>query len=345
MRIKKVCSDLIFFFVFLTCYTSAAFADLKWSCKGTEYNLTKIGIYKGLGLGLAPGVNNGASSLFGGVLSPEPPPANKLLFLNYQQFIHFDRLMDHKGSSVDHRLNAATYAMFNRILYTSPISFANGNARIIPEIAIPWATSRVKVDGEVYKRSGMGDIKVGASVYWKNMFSVKGNGFDGFIGLDLSLPTANYKKDHLNLGSNIYELLFFFETFALLDIGVGEGLLWKNHLQFNYYTENDDFVNPVTHDRDSTYLFGHYFQYNCMLAYKFSRETGLGIAGFYNQQLFNDKMDSHEIRNSKEMSLGIGPLVTYAAHHIECSLRTIFIVDAENYPEGSVTTLIFNFIF
>ena len=46
---------------------------------GTRYNLTQMGIFKGLQLPLAPDVLNGISSTFGGTIFPDPLPSNKLL--------------------------------------------------------------------------------------------------------------------------------------------------------------------------------------------------------------------------------------------------------------------------
>ena len=42
--------------------------------------------------------------------------------------------------------------------------------------------------------------------------------------------------------------------------------------------------------------------------------------------------------------VGVGPIVTYAGHHFQCSLRTLAVLAAENHPEGIVSAFIFNIL-
>lgn len=336
------------FFILILSFLPAppeASADLTWKYGGTRHNLTQIGIFKGLQLPLAPDVLRGISSTFGGTIFPDPPPPNKLLLINYHQFSHYDHLKDGSGSEVPHNFSASIFSAIFRFMYTSSITFADGRARLMPEIVIPWATARVKVDGEVSRRKDIGDIKLGLGTFWKNIFSIGGLDFDSFMGLEVTLPTAKHRKEGVSIGANIYDTLFFFETLTKLNVGAGDGLFWKNHFQFNYYGKNRDFINPVTLDRGSEYQCGPNFQYNLALAYKFNKKIGGGISGFYNQQISADEMDGKKIRNSKERAVGVGPIVTIARHPLEGSLKTLFVLDAENNPEGTVTTLILNFLF
>jgi hypothetical protein len=69
------------------------------------------------------------------------------------------------------------------------------------------------------------------------------------------------------------------------------------------------------------------------------------ISGFYNRQISADEMDDKRIKGSKEKAVAVGPIVTVACHPLEGSLKTLFVLDAENNPEGTVTTLILNFLF
>lgn len=329
------------FFIFIPRFT---IADLIWKQNGATYNLTHMGILKGIQLPLSPDINNGASSTFGGAANNGVIPENRLLFINYQQYAVYDKLNDDKGTHVKPRFSASVYGNIFRILYASPFTFADNRARILPEISIPFVTSRVDVHGDVFEKTGIGDIKAGISVFWNKMFSFKQVHFDGLIGADFSFPTGKYKKGHLNIGHNIYDALLFFETISVIDFPGKNALFFKNHFQYNYYDKNNDFINPVTHNKNSEYKFGHNFQYNYMIVYKFNDALGTGLAGFYNQQLSDDKMDGNKIKNSKEKSIGIGPIITYAKH-IRCSLRTLFVLDSENSPEGNVSTLILNFMF
>jgi hypothetical protein len=335
---------LCFFCFFFILTPKFSIADLIWKQSGVTHNLTEMGILKGIALPLAPDINNGASSTFGGTVSNSPIPENKLLLINYQQYVFYDKLNDDKGSRVHSDFSASVYGTILRMLYASPFTFANNQARILPEISIPVVTSRVDVHGKLFEKTGIGDIKAGVGVFWDNMFSFKQVNFDGLMGADVSFPTGKYKKGHLSIGHNIYDVLLFFETMSEIGLPGNHALFFKNHLQYNYYDKNNDFINPVTLDNNSDYRFGHNIQYNYMLVYKFNEVFGTGVAGFYNQQLAEDEMDGNRIKNSKEKSIGIGPIFTYAAHHIRCSLRTLFVVDSKNSPEGNVTTLIFNFM-
>jgi hypothetical protein len=268
-----------------------------------------------------------------------------LLLINYSQFSHYDHLKDDNGSEVPHNFSASTFSTLFRFMYTSPITFAGGKARLMPEVIIPWATAHVKVDGEVSRRKDIGDIKLGLDTFWKNIFSIGDLDFDSFMVFDVTLPTAKHRKEGLSIGANIYDTLFSFETLAKLNVGTGDGLFWKNHFQFNYYGKNRDFINPVTRDRDSEYQCGPNFQYNLALVYKFNKKIGTGISGFYNRQISADEMDDKRIKGSKEKAVAVGPIVTVACHPLEGSLKTLFVLDAENNPEGTVTTLILNFLF
>ncbi len=343
-KFRSIWLPFIVLFILSFLGTKNGFSDISWRYKGKKYNLNELGVYKGFGLPLSFDIAFGASSVFGGTISKKPIPKNILIFINYNQLLHYTSLKDDKGDNVPHLFHTNIFASLFRFVYSSPFSFANGKARIMPELSIPFLSIRAKVDDRVESKTGIGDIKIGLSIFWKKFFSISGISFDVFSGIDVTLPTAKYKKRELSLGNNIYDFILFYETFTKLKIGIGDGLFWKNHFQFLFYTKNRDFINPLTKS-ESSYLFGPNFQYNYMLIYKFNKRFGLGISGYYNKQLLDDKMGKDRIKGSKERSIGIGPILTFSGTHIKCSLRNIFDFGSINRPKGTSTVLILNFSF
>ena len=95
----------------------------------------------------------------------------------------------------------------------------------------------------------------------------------------------------------------------------------------------------------SDYHLAPSFQMNLKLAYTLDRHFKLGMGGFFDYQLWKDKMEGHRLKNSREIALGGGPILIGSFGRFFFDFGFFFDGKVENRPKGKKVTLILYYTF
>ena len=214
------------------------------------------------------------------------------------------------GGSLAAGVEATSYADIQVLLYQSSLELFGG--RYAAAAAIPLARLDIDVSGSITGRrgntlkrgvsdraEGLGDIYVAPfMLVWKSG-DLK---YDTRFGV--YAPTGKYDADDLaNLGKNYWT----FEPSASVSyLGSKNGLEATAFVGVDFNTEN----------RDTDYQTGEQVHLDLTLAQHFPLGKGFGGIGanaFYYQQITGDSGDGAALGDFEGRTVGVGPVVSYAA--------------------------------
>lgn len=264
-------------------------------------------------------------------------------YMNYSIFSQGRNAVDKDGKTIpgDARVNAL--ALSHQFYYFSPVKFLGGNLSLDVILNVSAVTAKGAIATPFgpapmgANTAGLSDIIVGPSIIWNDGKLFGGPVFQRFE-LQTTLPTGKYDKGSpINPGSNLttfdpyYSVVWMFAP------------KWETSWRFYYavHSENDEvtLLGPVG-PFQAKVKPGQLFHLN----YAFSREIlpflRLGVAGYYLQQLTEDRIDGIKQTDTKEKAFAAGPgLVLFnrggtmfaLSHPVEFGVRNRF--------KGSRTTL------
>ncbi len=178
--------------------------------------------------------------------------------------------------------------------------------------------------------ANLGDLLVGPFLQWDPIMGPNGPTFVQRVELQMLLPTGAYDADHaLNPGSNFFSFDPYWAATAFL--APKWTLSWRLHYLWN--AENAD---PYTLGADDSQA-GQAIHLNFASEYEvLPNRLRLGINGYYLKQITENKLDGHELSDTKEQVLGIGPgLVYHFSKHDHLFANLYWETCAENRTEGS----------
>jgi len=214
------------------------------------------------------------------------------------------------GGSLVAGVEATSYADVNVLLYQSSLELFGG--RYAAAAAIPLVRLDIDVSGSITGRrgstlkrgasdraEGLGDIYVAPfMLVWKSG-DIK---YDTRFGL--YAPTGKYDEDDLsNLGKNYWT----FEPSASVSY-----LGSKNGIEATAFVG----VDLNTENRDTDYQTGEQVHLDLTLAQHFPLGkgfAGIGANAFYYQQIAGDSGDGAVLGDFEGRTVGIGPVISYAA--------------------------------
>ena len=178
----------------------------------------------------------------------------------------------------------------------------------------------LKVENEnfVQGETDFGDLFIGVFLQWPEMKLFNKIPFWQRAELLVKFPTGHYDSDnYVNAGGNVFALnpYYAFTAFVTRKIEVSMRLfyLWNSK-------NNDpaEIPSPEWDPRsgtppkfaDSTQQ-GQAIWANYAASYGITDNFRLGINGYYLEQITNHKIDGHDIPNSRERVLAIGPGMMY----------------------------------
>ena len=231
-----------------------------------------------------PGVESTVSSAL-----PPPGVYGMTYFRDYQA----SKARDNNGNVVTGPgFKIHVDAVVNRFVWVTNEQFAG--ASIAFQAVIPVA--RVKVNaapGFSQAKTGLGDSTLGVGLAWH--FSEK---FHALGALDLDIPTGRYDKNDLaNIGTNHWAVSPKFGVTYMQKSGFNGD--FRNTLVFNTKNTDTDYRSGVEWFTDYTAGWG------------FGNGLTVGVAGYYYQQLTNDRQAGQSLAGSKGRAFAIGPSIRY----------------------------------
>ena len=271
---------------------------------------------------------NGVEGFAGAAL---PPPGT--YFLNYTYFYSADQLNGNNGNPVPGvKVNATAYVDALRALYVSPYQILGGNWSM--HAIVPFGALNAQVQAGASPvlqhgtQTGLMDIDldpVVLSFHWtKN--------WHGITGVDVYAPTGAYKASNvLNLGHNHWGVEPLFGVSYLADTGWDANVVFRYEVQFA-----NSSPSLLNQGRGITsYTSGDVFHFD----YDIGNKVGnfhYGLAGYYAQQVSNDKNNLGTLAGTELMTWSAGPALQYDYNGMMFSAKWMHEIAAKNTAQGDV---------
>jgi hypothetical protein len=289
-----------------------------------------------------PAVNLGFTSFLDGA----PPSGPGWYVQQYVQFYHNGRFKDADGDDMRlptrrglEKAQVDANIGLTQLAYQSDQTLLLG-AKWGMNLMLPYASFDLEPADNLAlsaNSANLGDLLVGPFLQWDPIMGPNGPRFVQRIEFQMIFPTGAYDPDHaLNPGSNFFSLDPYWAATAFLT--PKWTLSWRLHYLWN--AKNEDPYTPLGAD---DYQAGQAVHLNFATEYEvLPNRLRIGINGYYLKQITDSEMDGHDVADSREQVLGIGPgLVYHLSKHDHVFLNAYWETCAENRPEGSRLNLRF----
>jgi len=257
------------------------------------------------------------------------PPG--LSYVNYSIFTEGREAVDNNGDVIPGNAHANVLALAHQFVYISNAKLLGANLSMDVILTVSAATVKGSLGPMPIQANtaGLGDMIVGPTLVWNGKMLLGSPVFHR-LELQTTLPTGKYDKNAgVNPGFNLttfnpyYSFVWMFRQ------------KWETSWRFYYamHSTNDD--SPFGKVKP-----GNAFHANYAVSRELLPFLRLGVAGYYFQQLSEDKINGVTATNSKERVMAVGPgLVLFSpggnlfalSHPVEFGVKNRF--------KGSRTTL------
>lgn len=283
-----------------------------------------------------PSVNLGFTSFLDG----GPPAGPGFYYSHYLQHWTSDKFTNSEGkdalpSFADEDLGA--WISLSQFLYQSDTPFLFGGKwglnLMIPvvNLDLDYGTSNDAFPQD--NGSGIGDILVGPLLQWDPIMGKNGPIFMHRIELQMIFPTGEYDENkELNPGSNF----FSFNPYWAATLFLTPKLTASTRIHYLWNRKNDDPGRAYQAQGADDTRAGQAFHANFTMAYELlPQKLRVGLNGYYLKQITDTEMDGHDVPDTKEQVLAIGPgLLYHISRDNHLFFNAYFETDAENRPEG-----------
>jgi hypothetical protein len=260
-------------------------------------------------------------------------------YMNYSILTKGKTPMDQDGNEVPGGAKVNALVSSHQFYYISTAKFLGGNLALDVILSLSAVTSKGQLPvpppappGNFFpvtsNTAGMADTIIGPALVWNGGTLLGGPFFQRFE-LQTTFPTGKYEKDNtINPGSNLTTFNPYYSAVWMF------GPKWETSWRFYYAihsTNKDDVRGPVKPGQAAH------------LNYAVSREVlpkwRLGVAGYYLQQLTEDKINGVKVDNSKERVISAGPGFVYMGQGLTAMFSYPLEFSVENRFKGSRATL------
>ncbi len=209
------------------------------------------------------------------------------------------------GGLIAAGLHAEAYSNTIVALYQTPLELLGGNYAVGGAIPYVWLDATAQITGPLGNTFSKSDkaVGIGDITLYPFMIGWKNGDLKYDVRLGIYAPTGDYDKGQLaNVGKNYWT---FEPTVSVNYISSKIGLELTGFAGWDFNTKNDD----------TDYQTGQQFHIDVTAAEHiplFGGLTGIGVNGFYYQQVTGDSGSGAERLGSfKGRTEGIGPVVSY----------------------------------
>ena len=290
-----------------------------------------------------PPINLGFTSFMDG----GPPSGPGWYFSQYMQYWHDNSLTDYRGNDLqipifgeegviglEDDLSLDAWIGLSQFIYQSDQDIFCGGKWglnvIVPEVWLDLDTGSSEFLQE--NNFGIGDVWVGPYIQWDPVMSDNGPKYMQRVEFQMIFPTGKHDDEYnLNPGSNHFSFdPYWAATYWMTPKWTAS---WRLHWLWN--AKNDDPNQRTYHGADDIQA-GQAIHVNFASSYEvIEKKLRLGVNGYYMDQITDNKVDGHDVSNSQEKVLGIGPGLLYSmTPDSHLFFNVYFETMAENRPEG-----------
>lgn len=266
-----------------------------------------------------------------------PPPGTYLADYNYFYTGSADIDFSIGGVTLDGGVDADAYIKLITGMWVAPEKIFGGSAALSISVPIGWkdVSAGGVLDlfghpiGLSFQDDGghFGDPVLGGSLGWH-----EGN-WHWSVGTLINVPVAHWERgDVTNIGFNRWAVDL---TGALTYLDMTTGLEVSSAAGFTFNGENDT----------TDYKTGTEFHLEAAVMQNFSKTFGLGIQGYFYQQVTGDSGSGAKLGDFEGRVIAIGPAMNFAFQlgqtHVAGSLKYFHEFDVENRLEGDAGYLTF----
>ncbi len=278
----------------------------------------------------------GATASFIDALPGKPGPAVANFFAFYDGSADIGKRLPF-GGMVTAGLDAKAYADTVVALYRTPLTVMGGH--YVVGVAVPYVWMEVKGDVQMTgprgnsvtktvkdTANGFGDITVYPFLLG---WTALGGDLKYDVRLGVYVPTGEYNKGDLaNVGKNYWT---FEPAVSFSYISSRSGLELSAYMGVDFNTKNDD----------TEYRSGDQFHLDVTVAEHlplFGGLVGVGVNGFYYQQISGDSGSGAVLGDFKGRTAGIGPVLSYVTKvwkkDLVAELKWLPEIDVNHRTEG-----------
>lgn len=279
-----------------------------------------------------PSVNLGFTTFLDG----GPPAGPGHYFTQYVQYWTSDKFKNHDGrsllpSSANEDLDA--WIGLTQYVYQSDQEVLFGGKwgfdLIIPVVSLDMDSD---LGFPCDNGTGIGDILIAPILQWDPIMGEKGPIFMHRFEFQMLLPLGKYDDDkELNPGSNF----FSFNPYWSGTLFLGPKL--TTSLRFHYlWNEKNKEPNKLFYPGARDVRAGQAIHANYTIAYMVvPNKLRVGMNSYYLKQISDTQMNGHDLDDSREQVLGIGPGAIYhISRDDHLFLNTYYETEVENRPKG-----------
>lgn len=279
-----------------------------------------------------------------------PPPG--FYIKEYNFYYTATKLKDDKGRTLSLERDGAeldrvsVYGVIPRFIWISPLKFLGGNYG--QHLFIPI----LKVDTKLDVATPGGPLEL--SERRERIYDLIYSPFiwswhkkDGLLhtvaALDIFIPVGMYNKKNLvNVGKNIwtFEPVFAVTGFLPWDKNLSASI----KLMYDFNTTNDEFLispsaaakigNPALAGASTHVTPGQEFHFDYGIEYAVAKDWRVGIAGYFYQQVSDDRTGKGTIKDDLGRTFAIGPSVWYTYKKWIFDSHVSFEMATRNRPQG-----------
>jgi hypothetical protein len=279
-----------------------------------------------------PALNLGFTSFLDG----GPPAGPGFYFTEYGQWYHADQFPGlplppgaPKPDSIDAfvSLSQGIYQSNQKVLFGGKWGL---------DVILPVVDLEVDPGHPVTANgAGIGDLLVGPYIQWDPIMGKNGPIFMQRVEFQMLLPTGRYSdKEVLNPGSNFFSIdpywaATWFPTAKC-------SLSWRVH-----YLWNDKNEDPYKFTGANDTQAGQAVHLNFASEYELMpKQLRVGINGYYLKQFTAQQANGHDVPNSMEEVIGLGPgFVYHLSQNNHVFANVYFEFDADNRTQGERVNL------
>lgn len=301
-------------------------------CSVIKRRLLKVlGVSVGVGLGFSsvwgfsqPPLNLGVTTFLDGG-APQG-----LYFLNYSIFVNGNTPMDGNGNEIPGGGHVNVLTQLEQFYYHSSLRVLGGDAAFMVAVPLVAVTAKGDLGGLPLAgdTAGLGDLVVAPALHWDG-HTLLGSPVFYRMEFALTLPTGRYQKDGLiDAGSN----LTTFEPYASVMWLFRPK--WETSWRFFYAMHSENHDAPQGNVQP-----GQAFHLNYAVSREVLPKWRLGVAGYYLQQVTEDKVNGVKVDNSEERVVSAGPGFVYMGQGLTAMFSYPMEFSVENRFKGSRATL------
>ncbi|TCP20431.1 SphA family protein [Simplicispira metamorpha] len=219
-----------------------------------------------------------------------PPPG--LYGMVYGNHYRTDRMNSPTGENLQlPGFKVRASAVVPRLVWVSGVQVLGG--QLVAHALAPLADIEVSVGGMRQRKSGLGDITVGAGLGYHHSPQLH-----SAVAVDVILPTGSYTQGDLaNLGRNYRAI----EPIYALSYVDPQGFNGDVRLGYLFNQRN----------KATDYTSGQELHFDYAAGWGVGNGWTVGVGGYYRKQTRLDRQGGASLANSKSSGMAIGPSIKY----------------------------------